>query len=174
MSFRMDTNSAGDNECEPVRADLSMAAFCRRAILASILFILVWAPLAFGSTGPAAFLVIQGVTALAVALWAVRWWAQRPFRLFWPPVCWAVLAFLLYALARCQLVDVEYVGREQLTRIIVYVALFFVVLNNLNRKESASIVAMTLVIVGFGLAFFGVVQFVKHDPKIWGVARPEQ
>jgi O-antigen ligase len=170
----MDTNSARDNECEPVRADLSMAAFCRRAILASILFILVWAPLAFGSTGPAAFLVIQGVTALAVALWAVRWWAQRPFRLFWPPVCWAVLAFLLYALARCQLVDVEYVGREQLTRIIVYVALFFVVLNNLNRKESASIVAMTLVIVGFGLAFFGVVQFVKHDPKIWGVARPEQ
>jgi O-antigen ligase len=148
--------------------------FCQRAILVSILFILVWAPLALGSTGPAAFLVVEGVTVLAVALWAVRWWAQRPFRLFWPPVCWAVLASLLYALARCQLVDVEYVGRAQLTRAIVYVALFFVILNNLNRKESATIVAMTLVIVGFGVAFLGMVQFVKHDTEIWGVARPAQ
>ena len=59
-------------------------------------------------------------------------------------------------------------------RVIVCVALYFVVLNNLNHRESATIVAMTLVVVGFGLAFLGVVQFVKHDPKIWGAARPEQ
>ncbi|HUD48735.1 MAG TPA: O-antigen ligase family protein [Candidatus Baltobacteraceae bacterium] len=149
-------------------------AFCQRAILASILFILVWAPLAFGSTGPAAFLVIQGVTVLALALWAVRWWAQRPFRLFWPPVCWGVLAFLLYALARCQWVDVRYVGHEQLMRVIVYAALFFLVLNNLNRKDSATIVAMALIIVGFGLAFLAVVQFVKHEPTIWSQIRPLQ
>jgi O-antigen ligase len=71
-------------------------------------------------------------------------------------------------------VDVAYVGHEQLMRVIVYVALFFVVLNNLNSKESATIVAMTLIVVGFGLAFLGVVQFVKHSPTLWGAARPAQ
>jgi O-antigen ligase len=148
-------------------------SFCQHAILASILFILVWAPLAFGSTGPAAFLVIQAVTILAIVLWAVRWWFQRPFRLFWHPVCWAVLAFLLYAVPRCQLVEIQYVGREQLTHIVVYVALFFVILNNLNSKESANIVSMTLITVGFVVAFIGVVQFFKHNPTIWGEPRPQ-
>jgi O-antigen ligase len=174
MISRRDTSWAAEQEEGDTRGDLSMDVFCRRAILALILFILVWAPLAFGSTGQAEFLVIQGATVLAVALWAVRWWVQRPFRLLWPPVCWGVLIFLLYALARCQLVDVPYVGREQLTRVVVYASLFFVVLNNLNRKESATIVAMTLVVVGFGLAFLGVVQFFKHNPTIWGVTRPAQ
>ena len=70
------------------------------------------------------------------------------------------------------MVEVHYVGREQLTHVVVYVALFFVILNNLNSKESATIVAMTLVIVGFVVAFLGVVQFVKHDPTIWGAPRP--
>jgi O-antigen ligase len=149
-------------------------AFCQRAIFGTILFILVWAPLALGSTGPVAFLVIQGATAVALALWAVRWWVQRPFRLCWSPVCWAVLVFLLYALPRCQLVDVQYVGRQQLTRIIVYAALFFLVLHNLNRKESATIVAMTLIAVGFVLAFWGMMQFVKHYPTLLGVIRPTQ
>jgi hypothetical protein len=99
-----------------------------------VLFILAWGPLAFGGMDPPSFLVIQGATVAALALWIVRFWVQRPFRLLWPPMCWAVLAFLLYALARCRLVEVEYAGRQQLIRVLVYGALFFVALNNLNRR----------------------------------------
>ncbi len=97
------------------------------------------------------FLVIQALTALALALWIVRFWVQHPFRLLWPPMCWAVLAFLLYAVARCRVVPVEYVGRQQLIHALVYGALFFIVLNNLNRKNSASYVSLTLIAVGFVL-----------------------
>jgi O-antigen ligase len=174
MSSRAEISPGADKGSESKQDPRSLDALCQQAILALVLFILVWAPLAFGSTGPVAFLVIQAVTALVIALWAIRWWAQRPFRLLWPPVCWAVLVFLLYALCRCQLVDVQYVGHQQLTRVIVYAALFFAVLNNLNRRESATIVAMTLVIVAFALAFVGVVQFARHMPAIWGVTRPAQ
>jgi O-antigen ligase len=146
----------------------------QQAILACVLFVLVWSPLAFGSTGPVGFLVIQCVTILALGLWAVRWWVQRPFRLFWPPVCWGVLAFLFYALPRCQVVDLPYVGREQLMHVIVYAALFFIVLHNLNGKDSATIVAMTLIIMGFCLSFLAVVQFVRHPATIWGLHKPAQ
>ncbi|MGA2174958.1 MAG: O-antigen ligase family protein [Verrucomicrobiota bacterium] len=149
-------------------------AWCERAILALVLFILVWSPLALGSTRPLEFLVIQGLTVVAVALWAVRLWTQHPFRLLWPPMCWAVLAFVLYALARCPLVPVEYVGRQQLTHVLVYAAWFVVVLNNLTRRESAMIVSLTLIAVGTALSFFAMFQFATHSPNIWGEPRPEQ
>jgi O-antigen ligase len=148
-------------------------AWCEKAIVAIVLFVLVWAPLALGSTRPLEFLVIQGLTAAAMALWGVRMWTHRPFRLLWPPMCWAVLAFVLYALARCPLVEVPYVGRQQLTHVLVYAAWYFIVLGNLNRRESATMVTMTLLAVGLALSFLAMFQFATHYPRIWGEPRPE-
>jgi hypothetical protein len=142
-------------------------AGCERAILAIVVIVLVWAPLAFGSTRPLDFLVIQGLTATAMALWGVRMWTQRPFRLLWPPICWAVLCFVLYALPRCRLVDVEFVGRQQWLRVLVYAAWFLIVLNNLTRRESATIVSMTLISIGVLLSFLAMYQFATHSSKIW-------
>ena len=147
--------------------------FCARAILLVVLFILAWGPLAFGGMSASAFLVIQGSTVLALSLWIVRFWVQRPFRLLWPPVCWAVLAFVLYALARCRLAPVEYAGRQQLIHVLVYGTLFFVVINNLNRRRSAALVSLALIAVGFVLAMFALFQFATHYPLIWGLKRPE-
>jgi O-antigen ligase len=148
--------------------------FCARTILLVVLFILVWGPMAFGGMSASSFLVIQALTVAALALWMVRFWVQRPFRLLWPPMCWAVLAFLLYAVARCRLVEVEYTGRQQLIHVLVYGALFFVTLNNLNRKNSASFASLTLMAVGFLLALFAVFQFATHYPLIWGVPKYDQ
>jgi O-antigen ligase len=148
--------------------------WCEQAILAIVIFVLVWAPLAFGSTRPLEFLLIQALAAVALALWGMRMWTQRPFRLLWPPMCWAVLAFVLYALARCRLVEVAYVGRQQLTHVLVYATWFVIVLNNLTRRESATVVSMTLISVGVALSFFAMFQFATHSPNIWGEPRPEQ
>jgi len=149
-------------------------AFCARAILFLMLFILAWGPLAFGGKFPGSFLVIQGAAVAALALWIARFWVQRPFRLFWPPVCWVVLAFLLYAVARCRMVEVEFAGRQQLIRVLVYGALFMVALNNLNRKNSATIVSMALIAVGFVLAIWAVFQFATRYPMVLGVRKMDQ
>jgi O-antigen ligase len=148
--------------------------FCARAILLMVLVILAWGPLAFGGMSASSFLVIQGLTVVALALWIVRFWVQRPFRLLWPPMCWAALAFLLYAVARCRIVEVEYVGRQQLIHVLVYGALFFVAINNLNRKNSANYVSLTLIAVGFVLALFAIFQCATHYPLIWGVHRLDE
>jgi O-antigen ligase len=156
------------------RTHARIDAWCEWAILALVIFVLVWSPLALACTRPLGFLVIQGATAVAMVLWAVRMWTQRPFRLLWPPICWAVLAFALYALARCPLVPVEYVGRQQLIRVLVYAAWFMIVLGNLTRRESAAIVSITLIAVGVGVSFFAIYQFATQYPLIWGESRPEQ
>lgn len=130
--------------------------------------------MAFGGKFPASFLVIQGATVAALAFWIARFWLQRPFRLLWPPVCWGVLAFLLYAVARCRMVEVEYVGRQQWIHVLVYGAIFLIVLNNLNRKNSAMIVSLTLISVGFISAFWAVFQFAMHSQFVWGVPKMGQ
>jgi O-antigen ligase len=151
-----------------------MDIFCARAILLVVLFILAWSPLAYGGMDATAFLVIEGATVLALGLWVVRFWVQRPFRLLWPPLCWAVLAFILYALARCRLVTVEYAGRQELIQVLIYGALFFLVVNNLNRKNSATFVSLTLVAAGFITAMLALFQFATHYPMIWGFKRLAQ
>ncbi len=148
--------------------------FCARAILVIVLFILAWSALAYGGMNPVAFLVIQCATVLALALWAVRFWVQRPFRLLWPPTCWGVVAFLIYALVRCRSVEVEYAARQELIQVILYGTLFLVVLNNLNRKHSATFVSVALIGVGFVTAMLALFQFASHYPMIWGFKRLHQ
>ena len=145
--------------------------FCARSILVIVLFILAWSVLAYGGMDPFAFLVIQGATILALGFWVVRLWVQRPFRLLWTPMCWAVAAFLLYALVRCQLVTVEYAGRQELIRVVIYAVLFLLVLNNLNRKNSANFASFTLIGIGFVAAMLALFQFATHYPMIWGFKR---
>jgi O-antigen ligase len=155
---------------------------CERAILGAVLAILAWGPLAYGAvrvnpdTTEVAhlygLLTIQGLTALAVVLWVARFFLQRPFRLLWPPICWAVLAFVLYAIARCQMAELEYAARQNLRCVILYGALFLVILNNLNRRESATMAGVVLIAVGLGESLFAVCQFATHNARVWQVFKP--
>lgn len=148
--------------------------FCERGIFGAVALIVLWGPLAFGGVPAFSFLAIQGLTILALGLWAVRIWVQRPFRLLWPPVCWAVFVFVLYALVRCRLVQIEYIARRELIEIIVYASLFFIIINNLNRRESATIISLCLIALGLVLSWDAVYQFATKYPRIWGVARYTQ
>ena len=155
---------------------------CERGILGAVLAILVWGPLAYGAVrvDPGSgevphlygLLVIQGLTALTVLLWVARFFAQRPFRLLWPPICWAVLAFVLYAIVRCPVAELEYVARQNLQCVILYGALFFVIVNNLNRRESATTAALLLIAVGLGESLFALVQYLTHYDRVWEVFKP--
>jgi O-antigen ligase len=155
--------------------------FCERGIFGVVLVILVWGPLAYGAVrvnpdSPEAphlygLLVIQGLTALAVVMWVARFFTQRPFRLLWPPICWAVLGFVLYAIVRCQTAELAYVARQDLRCVILYGALFFVIVNNLNRRESATLAAVVLIAVGVGESLLAFYQFMTHDARVWQVLK---
>lgn len=151
-----------------------MDGVCERGIFFIILGILVWSPLALAAAPPLEFAVVEILTALALALWGVRLWSQRGFRLLWPPVCWGVLAFVLYTIALAPFAPVSAPARQQTAQVIVYGALFFLVLHNFNRRDSATIASMTVIAVGFAVAVAAVVQYTTHPATIWGVARAGQ
>jgi O-antigen ligase len=147
--------------------------WCERGILGLVLFVLVLGPLALGATRPLAFLFIQGATVLAVLLWVVRLWANPRSLVLWPPVCWAVVAFLGYAVFRYYTADVEYTARQEVIRIVVYGGLFFVILNNLHRQESIRVISMAMIGLAAAISVYAIYQFATDSPKVWHIVKPD-
>ncbi len=144
-----------------------------RGILGLALGILVFGPLATGAVRTTDFLIIQGATCVLLLMWAIRLCAARRLRLFWPPICWAVMAFVVYAIVRYFQADIEYVARKELIRVLVYAALFVVIINNVLRKESVMLVAVTLVFVAMGISLYAIYQWGANSNKVWSFIRPE-
>src|ERR1700675_898019 len=118
--------------------------WCERGILGLALGILVFGPLALGAVQPPAFLIVQGLTLGVMLLWGARFWLHARPQLLWPPICWAVAAFTLYAIARYRTADIEYVARQELIRVLVYAFLFLAILNNLHRQKWIQVISLTL------------------------------
>lgn len=143
--------------------------WCERGILGLVLSILVYSPLAFATARLQEFLVVQLLTVAALLLWLARVWLSAKPKFLFPPLGWAVLAFAGYAIGRYLACDVEYIGRQELLRILVYTAVFFLVLNNLHRQESTQIIAFTWFGLAVLISFYAVVQFATKSDLVWNV-----
>jgi O-antigen ligase len=143
---------------------------CERSILGLVLGILVFAPLAFGAVDAWAFLVVQALTLGVMLVWTLRLWIDPKPKLLWPPLCWVVLAFTIYAVARYLTADIEYVARQEMIQVVMYAFLFLAIVNNLYRQEYAQAVSFTLVFLAMGIAGYAVFQFLTHSERVWNLA----
>ena len=147
--------------------------WCEKGILGLILSILVYSPLAFGAVRPQEFVIIQWLTVAILVVWTLRFLINPKHRLLWPPVCWAVLAFLGYAVGRYLTAEVEFLARQELIRVIVYAVIFFAVLNNLHRQETTHIVGLTLIFVAMAMSLYAIYQFLTASDYAWNLLKPE-
>ncbi len=141
--------------------------YCEWGILGLMLGILVFAPLALGAVEPWAFLVLQGLTLGVLLVWALRLWINPKPKLLWPSLCWVVLAFTLYAIARYCTADIEYVARQEMIQVLMYAFLFFAIVNNLYRQEYSQAISFTLIFVAMGISCYAVYQYITHSPYVW-------
>lgn len=146
--------------------------WCERTILGLVLAILVVGPLALGGSRPWGFLPLQALTMGVMAVWVLRLWISPQPKLLWPPICWVVAAFAVYAVMRYCQADIEWVARRELLRILVYAFLFYAILNNLHRQDYTQIITLTLVFLGMAISVYAVCQYVTKSDRIWGVAYP--
>jgi O-antigen ligase len=146
--------------------------FCERGILGLVLAILVFGPVAMGAVAAPEFLVIQALTIGVMLLWALRIWASPKPQLLWPPVCWAVLAFTVYAIARYLTADIEYVARQEMIQVLICAFLFFAIVNNLYRQEAAQIIGFTLIFLAMAISACAVYQFFTHSNRVWNFISP--
>jgi len=146
--------------------------WCERGILVLILGILAFGPLAYGAVETVPFLIIQGLTGLVLLLWIARIWLSPRPKILWPPICWAVLAFTVYAIARYVTADIEYVARQELIRVLIYAFLFFAVLNNLHRQEFTQIAVLTLVFLAMAISGYAIFQYLTNSDRVWFAIKP--
>src|ERR1700689_2082787 len=146
--------------------------FFERGILAFVLAILVFGPLAMGAVDAWAFLVVQGLTVGVMLLWVLRLWISPKPQLLWPPICWVVLAFTIYAVARYLTADIEYVARQELIQVLVCAFLFFAIVNNLYRQEFSQVISLTLIFLAMGISRFAAYQFFTHSNRVWNYISP--
>ena len=99
-----------------------------RAILVLVSIVLIFGTLAFGGERASEFVVLWGLIIAALVLWAVRIWLAPKFRFLWPPICWAIIPFVGYAIWRYRTADIEFVARQELIQIILCVLLFLLLL----------------------------------------------
>lgn len=149
-------------------------SWCEKGILGLVLTILVFGTLATGAVRTSEFLIIQGLTLGVIFLWAARFWLNRSHRLLFPPICWAVLLFVGYAIFRYLKADLEYVARVELIRILVYAFLFFAIINNLYRQETAQLAVYTLVFLAMVVSLYAIYQFITTSGYVWHFKRPIQ
>jgi O-antigen ligase len=100
-------------------------------------------------------------------LWGFRLWLNEKPQLLWPPICWAVVAFTVYAIIRYRTADIEYVARQELIHILVYALVFLAVLNNLHRQESVQTMMMALIFLAMAISFYAIYQFVTGSDHVW-------
>jgi O-antigen ligase len=148
--------------------------WCERGILAVVLAILVFAPLATGAVRPLERLVLQGLMIGLILLWLPRFWLRENYRLLFPPLAWVVLAFTGYAVYRYFTADLEYIARQELLKVVVYAVLFFAVVDNLHRQETTQWVVLTLVFLAMLLSMYAVYQFTTKSPYVWNFIKPAQ
>ncbi len=147
-------------------------SYLEKGILGLVLSILISGPLCFGAVSPFPFSCLQWLTAAALLLWAARCWINPKTRLLFPPLCWAVLAFMAYALFRYFTADIEYIARNECGRVLTYGALFFLVLNNLHGQENTRLITAVMVVLAMGVAAFAVYQYAANTSRIWYLTSP--
>jgi O-antigen ligase len=150
----------------------AVSMWCERGIAGLVLAMLVFSVLATGAVRPLEFLVVQGMAVGVLVLWLLRVWIDETPRFFWPPMCWAVLAFTLYAVARYLTADIEYVARQELLRVLIYAALFLAIVNNLQRAETMTFIVRVMVFLAMGVAAYAVYQYMTGDNRVWHFINP--
>jgi O-antigen ligase len=146
--------------------------WCEKGILLLVLALLVVGPLATGAVHTFDFLAVQALAIAGFLLWVIRLWIVEKPKLLWPPVTWAVVAFGLLAIARYATCDIEYVGRHEMLRVLTYAFIFLLIINNLHRQEHVQAIALTLVFLAMGIAFYALYQYFTGSNQVWTFTSP--
>jgi O-antigen ligase len=143
-----------------------------RTILVLVLAAIGFAIAAFGAVRPQDFLVVTWLVLGAACVWLVRIWLAPRFRFLFPPLCWAAIPFVGYAVWRWHTSDVEFIAQVEVTQVIVAALLLLVIVNNLYSQSSMRVLALSLVFAGMLAAMYGAYRWLTGSDLVWGLGRP--
>ncbi len=141
--------------------------FCDRAIDFLLIGLLVFTPLAFGTVQVWSITVVHLITLAMLAAWLIKMTALGKFRLIKTPLDLPILLFLGIAVITTLTSIYPYASKIELYKIMNYILLYYLVVNNIKDKRQIKRIATLVVIVGTSLALYGLYNYFSGIEKIY-------
>jgi O-antigen ligase len=136
-----------------------------------ICLLIAFAVLAFGAVEPWSQSVLQIGATLLFAFWGFLFATGRAEEIRWAPVFWPLLGLELLALLQyiIPLSVYPFLTKLELLRFSSYLILLFLLTQAFRTTRQLRIFTWFLVLFGFAVALFGVLQDLTHNGKIYWV-----
>lgn len=157
-----------------------MSAKIDKAIVAGLLLTVVFTALAYGTVEAWSIAVFELAVIALVSLWLIKSYIDRRLTITVPHAALPVAAFILVGLAQSitirgasgQVVSLSSdpeATRMAVTVMLFLLASFLMAANFFNTRERLSMLGNFLVIYGFGMALFALVQHFSWDGRFYWV-----
>jgi O-antigen ligase len=136
-----------------------------------ICLLIAFAALAFGAVEPWSQTVLQIGAAILFAFWGFLFATGRAEEIRWAPVFWPLLGLELLAFLQfiIPLSVYPFLTKLELLRFSSYLILLFLLTQAFRTTRQLRIFTWFLVLFGFAVALFGVLQDLTHNGKIYWV-----
>ena len=155
-----------------------------KIIAVGLMIAVVFSALAFGAVEPWSLLLLEIIVLVLICLWSARAVVNKRLTVTFPGAALPVAALVLFGLIQCVAIPDSSgrwkslsmdVGstRMTVTALVFVFAAFILISNIFTTRKSLSVLAAFLVIYGFGMAMFGLVQHFTWDGRFYWL-RPTQ
>jgi O-antigen ligase len=140
-------------------------------LLVGLIAVLMWSPLAFGTTEPWSQFIQRAAVIALLAIWVFWQSQQRGIELsknpiFLPALTFGLLVVLQFALGATAY---RYATLSELLNLCCYAVLILIGGEVLNRRRNLQTLFTALAVFGFALAFFSILQGLSGTSKIYGI-----
>jgi O-antigen ligase len=147
-----------------------------KVVRAGLCFLIAFSVLAFGGVEVWAESVIEIGAAMLLIVWAATACQQGDARIEWNNLNWPLLG--LVAIGLLQLLfrtsSYAYFTRTEVLKFLAYAVVFFLATQVFRERSDLTKLAWFLILLGFGVSLFGIVQHFTSDSKIyWMRALPQ-
>ncbi len=130
-------------------------------IESGLIAILIFTPLAKGATELWSVSIVNFITLIMLVAWLLKMRSTGGFKIKKTSLDYPILALLVIAAASTIFSIDRTVSISAWPKIVTYVLLFYLVVNNINTREKIRRVAITIICVGAFLSIFGLIEYLK-------------
>lgn len=141
--------------------------FCNRIIEIGLMSLIVFTPLAFGTVQVWSITTVHLITLFMLTFWLIKMTVLGNFKLVKTALDLPILIFLGIAVITTLTSIYPYVSKIELYKIINYVLLYYLVVNNIKDKGQIKRIVILVVIVGILLAIYGLYNYFNGIEKIY-------
>ena len=134
---------------------------CDYTIEVGLISILIFTPLAKGTIELWSISIVHVITLIMLIAWLLKMNSMGGFKIKKTPLDYPILALLIIAIISTIFSTDLNTSIAAWPRIITYVLLFYLVVNNIDTREKVRRVAISIICVGAFLSIFGLIKYLK-------------